>query len=227
LVYKTPKDVQERKDAKKKLILDTALKVFTSRGYHGTSVKDIVDEAGISVGSFYFYFKSKEDLFEILYDEVAQLLFSALDCAIDSEEKDKVRNFTSGITNFLSAVQENWELTKILMIEAVGLNPRFERKRAQAAKMFADNAAESFEKWNREGSVIFRNARITAVAFIGSIDYAIENWLQGNLPYDLRELAFNLSIHTLQAFKLDFDDTEIKKYIDEILEAKVGKGGII
>lgn len=46
---------------KRDTILQAGLAVLYLRGYNGTGVKDIVDEAGIPKGSFYNYFKSKED----------------------------------------------------------------------------------------------------------------------------------------------------------------------
>ena len=42
-------------------LLEVGLKTFANRGYHGTGIKEIVDTAGVPKGSFYNYFKSKED----------------------------------------------------------------------------------------------------------------------------------------------------------------------
>lgn len=42
-------------------LLDAGLAAFAKRGYHGTGIKEIVDTAEIPKGSFYNYFKSKED----------------------------------------------------------------------------------------------------------------------------------------------------------------------
>ena len=49
-----------KRDSKKDHILWAGLKVMMCRGYNGTSVKDIVDAAGVPKGSFYNYFASKE-----------------------------------------------------------------------------------------------------------------------------------------------------------------------
>ena len=70
MAYKTPQKVQERKDAKRQHILDSAAKVFAIKGYHPAKVTDILTEADISTGSFYFYFTNKEAVFVILYDEM-------------------------------------------------------------------------------------------------------------------------------------------------------------
>jgi len=42
-------------------LLDAGLAAFAKRGYHGTGIKEIVDTAQIPKGSFYNYFKSKEE----------------------------------------------------------------------------------------------------------------------------------------------------------------------
>lgn len=42
-------------------LLQTGLKLFAEQGYNGTGIKEIVDAAGVPKGSFYNYFKSKED----------------------------------------------------------------------------------------------------------------------------------------------------------------------
>ena len=42
-------------------LLDKGMGLLWSKGYNATSVNDIVKEAGIPKGSFYFYFESKED----------------------------------------------------------------------------------------------------------------------------------------------------------------------
>lgn len=49
----------------KKEILYAATKVFSKKGYHGSSVSDITKEAGVSKALFYHYFVSKKDLLVI------------------------------------------------------------------------------------------------------------------------------------------------------------------
>jgi AcrR family transcriptional regulator len=50
---------------KKQLIINAAIKCFAHKGFHATSIQEIVDTAGIAKGSVYSYFKSKEDLLYI------------------------------------------------------------------------------------------------------------------------------------------------------------------
>ncbi|MDD2274050.1 MAG: TetR/AcrR family transcriptional regulator [Desulfuromonadaceae bacterium] len=48
-------------DTIRPLLLEVGLTLFAKRGYHGTGIKEIVDTAGVPKGSFYNYFKSKEE----------------------------------------------------------------------------------------------------------------------------------------------------------------------
>ena len=50
-----------KRELKKDLLLDAGLKVRATGGYNGTSIQDIVKAADVPKGSFYTYFKSKED----------------------------------------------------------------------------------------------------------------------------------------------------------------------
>ena len=47
---------------KKKLIIESAIKLFAKKGFSSTSIQEITNECGISKGSFYLYYKSKESL---------------------------------------------------------------------------------------------------------------------------------------------------------------------
>lgn len=58
----------ERSERSRKVILDTALKLFSHRGYGATSVSDIAEEAGLSKGNVYHHFADKEAIFRALLD---------------------------------------------------------------------------------------------------------------------------------------------------------------
>jgi len=57
---------QRRKDARPPEILDAALAVFAEKGFAATRLDDIAAKAGITKGTIYLYFDSKQALFEAL-----------------------------------------------------------------------------------------------------------------------------------------------------------------
>ena len=52
---------------KREVIMDAALELFVSRGFHGTTVPEIADRGGVGAGTIYRYFASKEVLGNELY----------------------------------------------------------------------------------------------------------------------------------------------------------------
>ncbi len=62
---------EQTKAANRKAILDAARGVFAQLGYGATTVRDIIRGTGLASGTFYNYFKSKEEVFQALMDESA------------------------------------------------------------------------------------------------------------------------------------------------------------
>jgi AcrR family transcriptional regulator len=58
-------------------LLGAAREVFVSRGYHGTRIDDIADEAGVSHGAFYRYFKNKDELAHLLAAQAMRTVSTA------------------------------------------------------------------------------------------------------------------------------------------------------
>ncbi len=59
-------------DVRKNEIIDTAQRLFFELGYEQTSVSNIIDAVGVAKGTFYYYFKSKEELLDQLADRFAE-----------------------------------------------------------------------------------------------------------------------------------------------------------
>jgi len=51
-------------DVRKNEILDMAEKLFRIKGYEKCTIMDIINEVGIAKGTFYYYFKSKEEVLD-------------------------------------------------------------------------------------------------------------------------------------------------------------------
>jgi AcrR family transcriptional regulator len=64
--------------ARREQVLDVALAVFGRAGYHGTSMNDVADAAGVTKPVLYQHFDSKRDLYLALIDEVGTRLLTAI-----------------------------------------------------------------------------------------------------------------------------------------------------
>lgn len=71
---------ERRKDARPQEVLAAALDLFVERGYAATRLDDVAARAGVSKGTLYLYFSSKEDLFKaVVREHVVPVLGEAED----------------------------------------------------------------------------------------------------------------------------------------------------
>ena len=83
---KTPKGEQTRT-----LILDTALDLLAERGYEKTTMRAIAENAGVSLGNAYHYFKSKEHLIQAFYHRTHEEHLAAAESVLGREKDLKAR----------------------------------------------------------------------------------------------------------------------------------------
>jgi len=78
----TEKDIripkQKRSLEKKQKIKEAAIRLMSERGYHRTSSNEIAKEAGVSIGTFYSYFKDKKELYKELVADIYSVVISPI-----------------------------------------------------------------------------------------------------------------------------------------------------
>ncbi|MCG3754062.1 TetR/AcrR family transcriptional regulator [Amycolatopsis sp. Poz14] len=71
-------------DGTRRLLLDSAVRLFERHGYHATSVQEIVAGAGLTKGAFYHHFETKEDVLHEVHDRFVDHQLELLRAVIDS-----------------------------------------------------------------------------------------------------------------------------------------------
>jgi AcrR family transcriptional regulator len=108
-VTRSTEDRQPRRrltaDERRRAILHSAQEVFAGRGYHGSSIDEIAQAAGISKALIYEHFPSKKDLHVSLLDMHVQELFERLAGAAATDDPGDVR-LRNGLDAFLGWVEE-------------------------------------------------------------------------------------------------------------------------
>lgn len=102
-----PPGRRERTKAQnRKVILDAARRVFAEMGYGAATVRDIIKATPLASGTFYNYFKSKEEVYQAIRDEVALAIRPRLRAA--RAEATSVETFLSeGFRIFFAFVAAN------------------------------------------------------------------------------------------------------------------------
>jgi AcrR family transcriptional regulator len=122
-----PKEVETRIksleliDRRRRQIVEGALRVFTAKGFDQATVREIANEAGLTMGSLYNYIRSKEDIIYIVYDYVTQQLRDEMTAAIAGIENPEER-LKAAMWQNLNAVNQYEDIIKFLYQESTKLD---------------------------------------------------------------------------------------------------------
>lgn len=158
------------KGERRQQILEVARDVFARRGYHQTTVDDIVAEAGVARGTFYLYFEDKRAVFADLVDRFAQLLGMAI-VRIDPVDPARTvaEQVRENIRRIIRTCLGERSLTKILFTDALGVDPAFDRKIHAFYENVVQLLTESLRDGQALGIVTDGEPRVLAYMSIGAL----------------------------------------------------------
>ncbi len=81
-----PKVSQQYKKERREKLISAAEVVFLRLGYSRATVKDVMDEAGVSRGGLYLYFGNKAEIFEAVLQRQDQRFFTAVETLLESDD---------------------------------------------------------------------------------------------------------------------------------------------
>ncbi len=112
----TPKGRAERtKEERRGQILSAALSLFADKGMHDTAVSQIASRAGVSQGTVYWYFESKEELFRTAFLELFQETLQPLFRILGDESLEAADRLRSVAQASLDVFVEKPELAQLLL----------------------------------------------------------------------------------------------------------------
>jgi TetR/AcrR family transcriptional regulator, cholesterol catabolism regulator len=96
--------------------IETAMKLFGEKGYHSTSIQDIVDAWGISKGAFYHHFSSKEDLMLAIIRHYFEKMMANITVISHDSGSEKER-FIQQIAAHFANMHEHKDFLQMMMNE--------------------------------------------------------------------------------------------------------------
>ena len=91
--------------------------IFTRKGYAATKTRDIAEEAGLNLALLNYYFRSKQNLFEIVMAENLQKLFTSLAPALNDATTSLDEKFDYIATNYIDMLVANPDLPLFVLSE--------------------------------------------------------------------------------------------------------------
>lgn len=176
MVYRTTPKMAQRKQAHRAKLLNTAISLFGKRGYHATTVPMIVKASGSSTGSFYFYFRDKEDIFAAALEALGGRVAETLNAAIAAAGGDPVGQMRTAVDRFVLLMAERPDEARILIVESSGLGGRLEGVRRRIVDSHARSVEQAIARL-RPNLPAFETA-LLARCWVGSVYESVYHWLE-------------------------------------------------
>ena len=176
---------EEKKQATRAAIVDTALALFRAKGFHATRIQDITDHLRISEATFFNYFPTKESVLEAVADGVIDGSIAILDREASDRARPVAERLADLATEFADQLDGDPDFVVLLAGNTryfLGIRTaRFERALALLAQLFAEGQSS--------GEVRDDIAAVhLAELFLSATFGAIQNWVQaGGQDPPLRE----------------------------------------
>ncbi len=173
---------------KRRLILDSAVRVFARQGFHTCRVADIADDAGVAYGLVYHYFSSKEEILDTLFLERWDVMLAAIAQADAAEQAPREK--LSAIASFIvDSYRHDPDLMKVIIVEVTRAANTFGRTHLAKIREAYAQIASIVARAQSEG--VFRSEvtpEFAALAFYGSIEQVLTRWIFDRVPIGDAEL---------------------------------------
>lgn len=130
--------------------MEVATRLFAGKGYHRTSVSDVCDACGVGKGVFYWYFESKESLFQAILADALHELRRAQQRAIEATP-DPITRVTNGIEASLDYLAANDDLFKL--IDFAGTDAHFAPVVRHGIDIVVDDTTRHLKEAIAQGSI--------------------------------------------------------------------------
>ncbi|MGX9428800.1 MULTISPECIES: TetR/AcrR family transcriptional regulator [Bradyrhizobium] len=151
-------------------IAETGLRLFITKGYESTTLEEIAEEAGISRRTFFYYFKSKEDIILVWQSNFTDLIRAAV-IAEPTGQKP-----IEAVKNALVSLTSKYHSDQSIVLDRV-IRSSAALMAASHAKYIAQEQA-IFEalctKWPQ--AKLRKSLRIVAMVTVGAFRLAVEAW---------------------------------------------------
>lgn len=165
---------------REQLILDAAVRAFSREGYSKTSVSEIIQEAQVARGTFYLYFKGKDELFNTLLDQLMSDLAAdvrKIGLSVEPSSLEPLRHYRQQASGLMSTLSRNRLLLKIISVESASFENSTSARLTHFYEQLVDLVRDGLDLSIKAGNLRSLNTSVVARCLFGCIKEMVANWI--------------------------------------------------
>ncbi|EMS80935.1 SDR family oxidoreductase [Desulfotignum phosphitoxidans] len=199
-------------EKRRRQIIMAAIKLFSEKGYHKTTLKELAEESGLSHGNIYDYVGSKEDIFFLIHDFLAESAMETLNKSLENIQDPivKLRRMVRGEFNLM----EQWADAVLLIYQESHIfKGDFLRRLLEKERAHLEKFEVVVNECIAQGHFSDCNARLAANLIKSMIDtWTIKRWdLRGYAnPLEAEQLILEMVFNGLLGGTNSSNDSLLK-----------------
>ena len=194
----------------KNSLIKSAIQIFRQKGFQMARVSDIVSDAGVAQGTFYNYFKSKEEIFRdicnVFIDQVQEKFIERTEHMFDGDTSDEVvKNVHQVVRDLFLIYHENLDVAELLFREGIGNGGIFKEIYEGMLSLFLELIEEQIEKAIHRGFVHIEDAQIGSVFLFGLFERGLLYFMLIRKNTDLEKLERVMVDFVLKGLSFDYN----------------------
>jgi AcrR family transcriptional regulator len=190
-----------RYSARRDEVIDIAARVFAERGYHATSIDDLVEATGLQRGGLYHYIGGKKDLLIRIHERFIDPLLADARAIVEAGDPSEptLRKLAAALMHDIS--EYGHQVTVFLHEWRLIENGEEWSAIREARREFEQLIATVLERGENDGSFVIEDRRMTVLAFLGMFNYSYQ-WYRSDgrmTSNDLAELFCDIFLGGIKA----------------------------
>lgn len=162
-------------------LVTAARTVFEERGFDGARMGDVAEAAGVSHGTVYTWFDTKEDLLRAVIDSVTAELYASLSVP---DATSPIERIAIANERYLAAYRSTARLLEVVEQAAV-VDESFRAVLANLRTTHVERVAKTIRRWQREGAAqTDLDAQVSAAALCAMVEGFARHWLGRGEEHD-------------------------------------------
>ena len=189
--------------ATREQMIQTGTKIFLGKGYHQTTISDIVDSVGVTKASFYYYFDNKKDLFFTCLENIFKTVFKS---SYDEIKQEK---------NPMKRWEIRWKVTKAYFPEIITI-----------LQLVKESLRDEDEEYRLKAEGMLRKSIIDPL--VKDIDTGMQSGILQPVQSELIAYAI-VSLLEMVAyrplFQKDYSDADIQQTLSNLIVSGIFREG--
>ncbi len=181
------RSAQERRDARRRALLDAGLELIGTQGWTQTSVRGVYQLAGVSPRFFYESFASLDALAVAVYDEIVSQATADMIAAVSTAGADRHAQAEGAIRAVVDGLTEDPRRARVVFVEALGSEALARRRRRTLREL--SGLIEALGEASYEVLPPDPLTKVTSALLAGGVIELLVAWIDGSIEVSEEQLV--------------------------------------